>query len=198
MTAPVLRIHALPHPDEPADAELVARAIAGDRWAEEMIYRRHVHRVTTVAARLLRSRADVEDVVQDVFLQAFRDLPSLRTPERLGSWLAASTVHRVHKIFRRRRLQRLLGLDRSVHDETLADQARDDATPEVRAELALLDRVLDGLGEDDRMAWILRHILSYQVAEVADLTRCSLATVHRRLARAQARVDAAFGSDRDA
>ncbi|UJR85047.1 RNA polymerase sigma factor [Sandaracinus amylolyticus] len=197
MTAP-LRIHALPHPDEPSDVQLVERALSGDRWAEEAIYRRHVHRVTTVAARLLRCRADVEDVVQDVFLTAFRDLASLRTPERLGSWLAASTVHRVHKIFRRRKLQRLLGLDRSVHDETLADQARDDVTPEMRAELAMIDRVLDRLADDDRMAWVLRHLLGYQVTEVAELTQCSLATVHRRLARAQERVDACFRSDRDA
>lgn len=196
MTAP-LRVHALPPRDAPTDAQLVERALAGDRWAEEAIYRRHVHRVTTVAARLLRSRADVEDVVQDVFLRGFRELGTLREPERLGSWLAASTVHRVHKIFRRRRLQRLLGLDRSVHDEPLADQARDAATPETRAELALLDRVLDALGEDDRMAWVLRHLLGHQVAEVAELTRCSLATVHRRLARAQAHVETAFGSRHD-
>lgn len=197
MTAP-LRIHALPQPDEPSDAQLVARAIDGDRWAEEAIYRRYVHRVTTVAARLSRCRTDVEDIVQDVFLTAFRELRTLRTPERLGPWLAASTVHRVHKLFRRRRLQRLLGLDRSVNDESLVDQARDDTSPEVRAELALLDRVLDRLGHEDRMAWVLRHLLGYQVAEVAELTQCSLATVHRRLARAQAQVEATFGRDSDA
>jgi len=196
MTAP-LRIHALPPPDAPTDAQLVARALGGDRWAEEAIYRRHVHRVTMAAARLLRSRADVEDVVQDVFLRGFRELASLREPERLGSWLTASAVHRVHKIFRRRRLQRLLGLDRSVHDEPLAEQAHAGATPETRAELALLDRALDALDEHDRMAWVLRHLLGHQVAEVAELTRCSLATVHRRLARAQAHVQAAFGSRHD-
>jgi RNA polymerase sigma-70 factor, ECF subfamily len=196
MPAP-LRIHALPPRDAPTDAMLVERALAGDRWAEEAIYRRHVHRVTMVAARLLRCRADVEDVVQDVFLGGFRELASLREPERLGSWLAASAVHRVHKIFRRRRLQRLFGWGRSLHDEPLAEQVRDDASPETRAELALLDRILDQLADDDRMAWVLRHLLGHQVAEVAELTHCSLATVHRRLARAHAHVEAAFGSRHD-
>lgn len=196
MTSP-LRIHALPPPDAPTDAQLVARALGGDRWAEEAIYRRHVHRVTKAAARLLRNRADVEDVVQDVFLCGFRELASLREPARLGSWLTMSAVHRVQKIFRRRRLQRLLGLDRSVHDEPLAEQADTGVTPETRAELALLDRVLDELDELDRIAWVLRHLLGHPVAEVAELTRCSLATVHRRLARAQAHVQAAFRSRHD-
>lgn len=192
-----LRIHTLPPRDAPSDAQLVERALAGDRWAEEAIYRRHVHRVTSIAARLLRCRADVEDVVQDVFVGSFRELASLREPERLGGWLATSTVHRVHKVFRRRRLQRLFGLDRSVHDEPLAEQVRDHTSPETRAELARLDRVLDQLGEDDRTAWVLRHLLGHAVGEVAELTACSLATVHRRLARAQAHVEATFGSHHD-
>ena len=145
----------------------------------------------------MRSRADVEDVVQDVFLRGFRELASLREPERLGSWLTASAVHRVHKIFRRRRLQRLLGERLVVHAAIEPEQAHAGATPETRAELALLDRALDALDEHDRMAWVLRHLLGHQVAEVAELTRCSLATVHRRLARAQAHVQAAFGSRHD-
>lgn len=198
MSAP-LPIRALPPRDlsprdVPTDAQLVERALAGDRWAEEAIYRRHVHRVTTVAARLLRRRADVEDVVQDVFLHGFRELSTLRERERLGSWLAASAVHRVHKVFRRRRLQRLFGLDRSIHDEPLAEQARDHTSPETRAELALLDRALDRLGDDDRTAWVLRHLLGHPIAEIVELTRASPATVHRRLARAAAHVEAAFGS----
>jgi RNA polymerase sigma-70 factor, ECF subfamily len=180
-----------------SDAELVARANSGDQWAIEAIYRKHVDRVTTVAARLLRNRADVEDTVQEVFIRAFTELSTLRDPTRLGQWLAASVVHRAHKVFRRRKLQRLLGMHRSVEDEPLADQLVDDVTPETRSEIALLDRVLSGMADVDRTAWVLRHLLGHRIPEVAELTGCSLATTHRRLARAQSIVDATFGSTRN-
>src|SRR5262245_18649220 len=182
------RLQHLAQPAEPGDAELVARAVTGDRWAQEALYRRHVQRATMVAARLLRHGADVEDVVQDVFVRAFHELRTLREPASFGSWVIASVVHRAHKRFRRRRIERMLGLG-APRDEALASQAADGASPELRAELALLDRALDRLGDDDRVAWTLHHLLGYRVPELAELTRCSLATANRRLARARAIVD---------
>ncbi|MCA9614230.1 MAG: RNA polymerase sigma factor [Sandaracinus sp.] len=167
------------------DDELVARALGGDRWAEEALYRRHVHRVTTVVARLLRHGPDVEDVVQDTFVEALRDLGKLREPSRVGPWLVRIAVHRVHKVFRRRRLLRALGLERSMQDEPLELQAKVDASSEARAELALLDRALDAMSFDDRTAWVLVALEDYPLAEAASLARCSLATLKRRVARAE-------------
>lgn len=192
------RVHRLPSGDEVPDEALVRRALEGDAWAKEAIYRRHVHRVMGVATRLLRNRNDAEDVVQDTFVVGFRDLAALREPSRVGSWLVGSAVHRIQKLFRRRRLQRLLGLDRSLDEETLADQAHADASQEARAELGRLDVALRAASDDDRATWVLRHLFGYSLPEVASLTRCSLATVNRRVGRAQAIVDRAFGSDEDA
>lgn len=169
----------------PDDAELVGRARAGDRWAEEMIYRRHVGRLTRIAARLLRHGADVEDVVQETFLAAYADLGALREPSRLGPWLARSMVNRCHKRFRRRKVRRLLGLE-TGRDEPLDVQARAGTSPELRAELALLDRALDRLGDAERICWVLRVLEGHALADVAAMAGCSLATAKRRVARAQA------------
>ncbi|MEM1418584.1 MAG: sigma-70 family RNA polymerase sigma factor [Myxococcota bacterium] len=182
MAAPLRRLAPAHEPD---DAELVLRAREGDRWAEEMIYRRHVGRLTAIAARLLRHGADVEDVVQETFLAAYADLEALREPARLGAWLARSMVHRCHKRFRRRRVRRLLGLEVG-RDEPLEAQAKAGTSPELRAELALLDRALDGLGDADRICWVLRVLEGHPLADVAELAGCSLATAKRRIARAQA------------
>ena len=169
----------------PDDAELVHRARAGDRWAEEMIYRRHVGRLTRIAARLLRHGADVEDVVQETFLAAYADLGALREPSRLGPWLARSMVHRCHKRFRRRKVRRLLGLE-TGRDEPLEAQAKAGTSPELRAELALLDRALERLGDAERICWVLRVLEGHALADVAAVAGCSLATAKRRVARAQA------------
>lgn len=187
----------LPRPSTP-DAVLVARAIGGDRWAEEAIYRRHVHRVSAVAARLLRRGADVDDVVQDTFVEGLRDLGKLRDPERLGSWLVRIAVHRVHKIFRRRRLLRWIGLERlEAPDEPLVSQARTEAGHEARAELAWLDRALDALDWDTRAAWVLVVLEGYALGEAAELAGCSLATLKRRVARAESSIRQRFEEERD-
>lgn len=201
-----LALRALPNADVAAlprsnvsDELLVARALGGDRWAEESIYRRHVQRVTTVVARLLRHGADVEDVVQDTFVEALRDLRALREPSRLGAWLVRIAVHRVHKVFRRRRLRRLIGLDRAEpHDEPLVLQARVDAGHEARAELVLLDRALDALPFAERTAWVLVALEGCALAEAAQIAGCSLATLKRRVGRAEAAIARHFEEVRDA
>jgi len=173
-----------PLPVAPGDAELVGRCLDGDRWAEEALYRKHVHRVSAVVARMLRHGPDVEDVVQDTFVQALGRLDTLRDPEKLERWLIRLAVNRVKKRFRRRRLRRLLGLERSFDDERLALQARTGASQEARAELALLDRALDHVAPADRICWVLRRVEEYPMAEVVALAGCSLATAKRRIKRA--------------
>src|SRR5262245_50382666 len=84
------RVH--PIPSGATDADLVARAQQRERWAEEAIYRRHVPHIANMTARLLRSRIEAEDVVQDVFAAAFRRINTLRDGAALGRWLSQIAV----------------------------------------------------------------------------------------------------------
>jgi RNA polymerase sigma-70 factor (ECF subfamily) len=63
--------------------------------------------------------------------------------------------------------------------------AANDAGPEVRAELAQLYALLKVMPSDERIAWTLRNVERHRLEEVASLTECSLATVKRRITRAQ-------------
>lgn len=169
----------------PADELLVARALGGDQWAEEALYRRHVADVLGLARRMLRNHADAEDVVQDVFISAFDELADLREAPRFAAWLRRMTVHRVHKRLRRQHLRRLLGLDRTFEGHTpLVAQARQHAGQEARADLGIIDAALDRLGPAERIAWILRRLHGHSLLEVAELVACSIATAKRRIARA--------------
>jgi RNA polymerase sigma-70 factor (ECF subfamily) len=180
-------------PDAPA---LVERARLGEDWAREALYRQHVHRVTGVVARLLRHGPDVEDVVQDTFIDALQDLPQLRQPEQFGRWVVRIAVHKVHKRFRRRKLRRWVGLERPLEDEPLASQVHEEAPQHVRAELAAVDAALDRVRHGERVCWVLRHLEGYELTEVAELAGCSLATVKRRIARAQSVIDTHFSEAR--
>ena len=172
------------------DEELVRRIGRGDRWAEEALYRRYVGTVYSTARRLLGNTVDAEDVVQDTFACAFEIWDQLRDPGRVKHWLLQIAVRKVHRRFRRRKLLRALGLDRSVDDATLESMARVDATAEARTELALLDVALRRLSPFERIAWMLRFVEGMKLEEVAQDCGCSLATAKRRIAAAQAKVDA--------
>lgn len=172
----------------PTDEELVARARQKDSWALEALYRRHVHRVTGVVAKLLRHGADIEDVVQDTFVDAFEELAALRAPEHVGRWIVGIAVHKAHRRFRKRKLLRTLGLDRSIDDERLVNQLARDAGQDVRVEVAAIDAALDTMAADERLCFVLRHLEGYSLEEAATLAGVSLATVKRKLAKAESAV----------
>ncbi len=173
-----------------ADAELVARARRGDRWAEEAIFRRYVGPVTALAERLLRRRHEADDVVQDTFADAFVALDDLRDPSALRAWLFGIAVRRVRRRGRKLALLRMLGLDRGIDDGALDQLAAPGLSPEGRAELARIDAALARLHHDDRIAWMLRHVEGEKLEDVAALTGCSLATAKRRIAAAETLVRA--------
>jgi RNA polymerase sigma-70 factor (ECF subfamily) len=170
--------------------ELVQRARAGDAWAHAELFRRNAPRITGLMVRLLGSHADAEDAVQETFVQALRDLHQLREDGSVEAWLTMLAVHQAHRFFRRRRILRAVGLDRRPLDGTLELVADHAASPEVRAELALLDEALATLQASERIAWMLRHVEGYELREVARFTNCSLATAKRRISAAHAKVTA--------
>lgn len=172
------------------DGEYVRRALGGDPWAEEALYRRHVRAVGNVVARLIGRSHEAEDVVQEAFLSAFRDLHELRQADSFRSWLLCIAVRIVHRHFRRRRVRRALGVDREQDDRTLLSEVDPAADPETRAEIGKIDEILRTLSPNDRIAWILRNVEGYKVDEVAKLCRCSRATAKRRVARAEATIGA--------
>src|SRR5687767_14940757 len=85
------------------DREWVERAQRGERFALQVLYTRHVRAVSARVTRLLARSADAEDVVQDAFMLAFRDLANLADAQRFGGWLMGIAVHQAHRRFRRRR-----------------------------------------------------------------------------------------------
>jgi RNA polymerase sigma-70 factor (ECF subfamily) len=170
------------------DAELVARARSGDGTARARLFQRHGRALAGLLGRLLGSTADAEDALQDTFIVAFERLAQLRDDDAFAGWLTQIAVRQAHRSFRRRKLLRVLGLDRGERDARFAQLAAPATSPEVRAELRLLDERLDRLPADQRMAWMLRYVEGYELADVARACGCSLATVKRRVAAAHRQV----------
>ena len=85
------------------DAALVRRAQQGDRYAFEQLVRTHEARMYTLAARVLGSREDAADAVQDALVRAWLALPKFRGDARFSTWLYRIVVNSAHDVRTKRR-----------------------------------------------------------------------------------------------
>lgn len=181
----VVRLRPASGPADDDDA-LVRRILAGDAWAEEALYRRHAERVYRVVLRVIGRKADAEDVLQDTFVAAFDHLASLREPAAVGGWLLRIAMRQVHRRLRLRGVRRWLGLEDEGPSVLL--EPHPGASPEQAALCEELAAILARVPARERVAWMLHKVEGHTLPEVAAATGCSLATVKRRIAGAEARV----------
>lgn len=158
----------------------------------DAVFRRYSPYVAAVAHRLLGRDAEVDDTVQEVFLVAVRGLSGIRDPLAVKSWLARIAVRVSRRKLQVRRFRGFLGMEGPAAYDAIAD---DRASPEQRALLQRVYRVLDGLPADQRIAWTLRHIEGEQLEAVATLSGCSLATAKRRISAAAQTLEEAFSDE---
>jgi len=155
------------------------------------LFRQYAVYVGTIAYRILGTRDELDDVVQDVFLRAHRSLRLLRSPGAVASWLATVTVRVSQQRLRTRRLRRWLHLEEPRSHEP-ADPG---ASPETQAAVSAIFRALDRVPTDARVAWSLRYLQGERLERVAELCGCSLAAAKRRIAKARALLDEVVGND---
>jgi RNA polymerase sigma-70 factor (ECF subfamily) len=155
-------------------------------------FRRYAPYVAKIGMRILGRRDEIDDFVQDVFVQVHRHLDTLREPAALKGWLAKLAVHEATRRLRRKRVRAFFGMH-SAHD--YSDVADGAASPEQRALLTRVFSTLDALPAPERVAWALRHLEGETMERVAELCGCSLSTAKRRVAEAE-RVLAKLGVGR--
>ncbi len=140
---------------------------------------RYSRRINQLVWRLLGACSEHDDVVQQIFVNAFRDIHKLREPEKLDSWLVSITVNTVRKELRSRKLRRffvIFGMETETSGSDLA--------PEDQASAVELYRILGEIHPEERRVFILCMVEGYTQMEAARACGISLSTCKRRLARA--------------
>lgn len=122
----------------------------------------------------LNSRADAEDVYQEVFLRLLRDDTDFRDTEHLKAWLLRVTLSRCAD------LRRSAWFKRTAPMEAAADAAA--PKPESSSELW---QAVHALPDDQRIAVWLHYVEGYRTKEIAEMVGCRPATVRTRLHRAR-------------
>lgn len=158
---------------------LLLAARDGDRVALAAVIRRTQVDVWRLC-RHLADPEDAEDLVQEVFLRAWRSLPGYRGDASARTWLLAITRNVCAEAVRRRRRRRLLNLRAtlSTGDVTVPDPAG----------AVAVERLLEVLDDEQRTAFVLTQLLGLSYAETAEVCGCPVGTVRSRVARARGRL----------
>lgn len=159
---------------------LVVRAQTGDTSAFGELFRQHRADVTRLVHRLLGGRSDVDDVVQEVFLQVHRSLKDFRFGSRFSTWLYRVTVNVVLMQRRAQRSRPVLvdvpeGL--SPPDETLLP----DEQVARRRRVEALFRLLERLSDKKRLAYVLHEMEGLSPSDIAKIVGAPVLTVRTRL-----------------
>jgi RNA polymerase sigma-70 factor (ECF subfamily) len=167
----------------PSDRALVQEARAGALWAKEALFKRHAPMAFRIAARLLGTRDDVPDVVQESFLAVLSSLHRLKESDVFSTWLGQIVVHMVYRVRRRERLLTRLGIRNPVPVDP-SSLLSPSVPQDVAVEFAAIYDKVDRLPEKQRIALIMRRIEGRELSEIAVLMRVSIPTVKRLLTRA--------------
>jgi RNA polymerase sigma-70 factor (ECF subfamily) len=160
--------------------EIVARAQAGDSAAFETIYREHSPKVYALCLRLSGgSQQDATELMQDVFIRAWRGLKKFRGESAFSSWLHRLTVNAMLERARsdKRRSARVLFMEDPGEDVALAASEPDSHMD--------LENAIAALPEGARIAFVLHEIEGYHHAEIADQLGVAEGTVKAQLHRAR-------------
>jgi RNA polymerase sigma-70 factor (ECF subfamily) len=159
---------------------LIGRCQAGDGGAFVELYRLHRHDVQRLVQRLLGRASDIEDVTQEVFLQVHRSLKDFRYGSRFSTWLYRVTLNVVLMQRRARRSRPVLvdGVDGVVTEDS--SPLPDEQIAQRRRVRALL-RILDGLSEKKRTAYVLHDLEGVPPADIARRVGAPVLTVRTRL-----------------
>lgn len=167
-----------------SDAELVAAMRRGETWAAAALLDRHGPLVERLIRRIMGHDADLADLVQDAFATILSSIDQVRDENAVKSWMASIAVHTAHRAIRRRQLSRWIFFWQS--DETPEAPARD-ADHGARESIRHLYSALAQLAPEEQIIFALRFIEEMQLEDIATTRGVSLATIKRRLARAEQR-----------
>jgi RNA polymerase sigma-70 factor (ECF subfamily) len=172
---------------DPADeAELIERCIADERAAHDELYQRFRRQVAANLYRVIGDRSDLDDLVQEVFVIAFRGLSRFRGDARLSTWLYRICVNvALGRIRTRKRRPVAYGvndLDQTALDPSLTERPETpDRSLERQQDRERVYRALDTLAPKKRIVLYLHEIEGLDLKEIAYLVDSNPVTVRTRL-----------------
>jgi RNA polymerase sigma-70 factor (ECF subfamily) len=175
-----------------ADAQLVERVQQGDKRAFDLLVLKYQRKIQRLLSRMLRDQNDIDDVMQEAFIKAYRALPQFRGDSAFYTWLYRIAINTARNwIASQSRRPSTPSANQTEDGETFdqIDNLTDNNTPEsvlASHEIArAVQAVIDQLPAELRAAIVLREIDGLSYEEIAQTMDCPIGTVRSRIFRAR-------------
>lgn len=181
------------HPVE--DEGLLRRAATGDPAAFREIFLRHRADVARLVFRMLHAPSDLEDVVQEVFVQVYRSLKDFRGQSKFSTWLHRVTVNVV--LMHRRSARSRPVLAEEAPSDFVADERQPlpDEDAERCERMRAFQRLLGRLADKKRIVFVLHELEGMSPSEIAEIVAAPVLTVRTRLFYARRELEEMLGEE---
>jgi RNA polymerase sigma-70 factor (ECF subfamily) len=180
------------HSSTRTEAEMIAAILAGDTQLYHELIHPHERCVYLMALSLMKNEADAEDIAQEAFLKAFRNLPTFRAESKFGTWLISITLNEARSRLRRQTIVRMESLDDPPDDGGVVSPALLRDWREIPSEVVerqeirqILQEAVISLPTIYRQVFQLRDVEDLNVKETAEALGISVPSVKVRLHRAR-------------
>ncbi len=176
-----------PTPVSP-DADVLARAQAGDHHAFAQIYSLHKRRIYSLCLRMVGNVAEAEDLTQEAFLQLHRKIATFRGDSAFSTWLHRLAINVVLMHLRKKGLS-LISLDEAMEPTPEEGPGRSFGAPDLSLAGSIdrlaLERAISDLPAGYRLIFVLHDIEGYEHNEIASMLDCSIGNSKSQLHKAR-------------
>lgn len=177
------------------DAAAIARAVAGEEDGFREIVDRHGRAVYQLAFRITGRAEDAEDVVQETFIRAFRQLGTFEARSSVGTWLHRIGANCAIDLVRRRRPLEIVEAPDHL-DRRGASGHAGGASPAALAESSRIQRQIEAtmaaLSPRERAAFVMRHYEDHSIEEIASALGMNTSAAKHAVFRAVRKMRAAL------
>ena len=175
-----------------SDLKLVAKSKLGDRRAFGKLVKKYQNKVLYLAYDLIGNYVDAQDVAQNVFLQAFQNIPYFRDEATFSTWIYKITTNAAIDFQRSRRRRKSLFIDQPQYEEQqkLSIENIEDPYQSVEKKIensdlkSLVAKVVEELSPQQKAAFILKYFHDKSTEEIAKIINCNPVTVRGHILRA--------------
>jgi RNA polymerase sigma-70 factor (ECF subfamily) len=171
-----------------ADADLVDRCLRGEFDAFETLYRRESGRLFAMAYRMCGSATDAEDLLQEIFLTAFRKLGQFKGDSALSTWLYRLGVNHCLDFLRSRAHKMQQSSESLDNDQGGAPVLSTRTTPARSVDRLDLERAIAALPPGCKAAFVLHDVEGFQHDEIAEMLEIATGTSKSQVHKARLKI----------
>ena len=180
------------NPERAIDQKLVEKAQKGDKKAFGLLVEKYNKKLTRLLSRMVRDQSEIEDIVQDSFIKAYRAINNFRGDSAFYTWLYRIGVNTAknHLVSLGRRPKAMVNLEiEDIENFEDGHEMRSLETPEnsmmTKEIVVMVNQTIEMLPDDLRQAITLREMDGLSYDEIAAIMECPIGTVRSRIFRAR-------------